>query len=248
MKPRKAPKREQTDPSVSEFARTAEIIERRDRPVREHRQKWKLWSRVFLVLTRKFPGAEIRDTVAAMVEVVGLLESLGASKILEDLASAQAILPTTHHAIRTMLAGGSASDVVSYLQDMPNEGVVRDRTCQEIAFNLPELLRSRLNPEKRVSEAAYATTDAQEAEGQPTPRAVVDPTDLVSLDQAAATVKLAKRSLERYKADMPPPSIKGGGGKPALWLWSGLRPWLEKTFERTLPERFPGRIDPQRLA
>jgi len=62
---------------------------------------------------------------------------------------------------------------------------------------------------------------------------------LVTLQQAAAMVNRSKRSLERLKPKMPPPSVQGGGGRPDEWAWSELRPWLEKEFERPLPERFP---------
>ncbi len=65
---------------------------------------------------------------------------------------------------------------------------------------------------------------------------------LVTLHQAAAMVNRVKKTLERYKKDdstMPQPRVSGGGGKPDEWAWAELRPWLEKTFERPLPERFP---------
>jgi hypothetical protein len=58
----------------------------------------------------------------------------------------------------------------------------------------------------------------------------------VTLDQAAALVNRNKRTLERKKKKMPAPAVKGGGGKPTEWIWSELRPWLEKEFGRRLPE------------
>jgi hypothetical protein len=68
----------------------------------------------------------------------------------------------------------------------------------------------------------------------------------VTLDQAAAIINRNKKTLERYLNDpsykkhkMPPPEVEGGGGKPHEWLWSTLRPWLEETFGRQLPDRFP---------
>ena len=68
--------------------------------------------------------------------------------------------------------------------------------------------------------------------------------DLVSLDQAAAAVHRGKRTLERRKTEgtLPPPASEGGGGKPDLWDWSTLRPWLEKEFGINLPQRFPGNL------
>jgi hypothetical protein len=62
----------------------------------------------------------------------------------------------------------------------------------------------------------------------------------VTLDKAAAMVGRSKKTLERYKRKMPAPTVKGGRGKPNEWLWSVIRPWLEKTFDRNLPKRFPG--------
>jgi hypothetical protein len=67
--------------------------------------------------------------------------------------------------------------------------------------------------------------------------------DLVTLDEAAAAVHRKKRALENYKkmGILPPPKVRGGGGKPALWDWKVIRPWLEANFEvGSLPEKFPG--------
>jgi hypothetical protein len=68
----------------------------------------------------------------------------------------------------------------------------------------------------------------------------------VTLDQAAAMVNRTKKTLMRYLNDpkykkhrMPKPDVKGGEGKPHEWRWTRLRPFLEKHFNRRLPERFP---------
>jgi hypothetical protein len=70
--------------------------------------------------------------------------------------------------------------------------------------------------------------------------------DLVNLDEAAAIVHRVKRTLEGYQQDktknMPMPYVQGGGGKPSLWKWNELRPWLEKTFVPDLPKRFPRNV------
>jgi hypothetical protein len=65
------------------------------------------------------------------------------------------------------------------------------------------------------------------------------PECLVNLAQAAAMVNLSKRSLERYKPKMPPPSAVGGKGRADQWEWRVIRPWLQTTFGHSLPERFP---------
>jgi hypothetical protein len=65
----------------------------------------------------------------------------------------------------------------------------------------------------------------------------------VTLDQMAASVNRDKKTLERRKArkgnPLPLPAVEGGGGKPDEWIWSEVRPWLEKEFARSLPERYP---------
>lgn len=68
----------------------------------------------------------------------------------------------------------------------------------------------------------------------------------VTLDQIAAMTNRSKKTLERHlhnpdsgRPRMPPPDVEGGGGKPHEWIWANVRPWLEATFSRFLPERFP---------
>jgi hypothetical protein len=76
--------------------------------------------------------------------------------------------------------------------------------------------------------------------GSMTPEAPAELPDLVTLDKAAAAVHRSKRTLERYKTKgtLPEPTIEGGGGKPALYDWKTLRPWLVKEFGVMLPERY----------
>lgn len=64
----------------------------------------------------------------------------------------------------------------------------------------------------------------------------------VTLDQSAAIVSRAKKTVERAinaDRDAPKPDIEGGGGRRHEWLWSRLRPWLENKHGRALPERYP---------
>jgi hypothetical protein len=61
----------------------------------------------------------------------------------------------------------------------------------------------------------------------------------------AALVQRCKSTLEKLKQrqdnPLPDPDIRGGGGKRDEWLWSRIRPWLEKEFDRRLPEKLPRR-------
>ena|SRR5581483_11146216 len=64
---------------------------------------------------------------------------------------------------------------------------------------------------------------------------------LITLDQIAAMVHRSKRTLQRCLTKMPDPRIPGGGGRPSMWAWSEVRPWLQEFYRTDLPERFPGR-------
>lgn len=71
----------------------------------------------------------------------------------------------------------------------------------------------------------------------PTPSST--PLDLITLDQAAALVRRSKDTLRRYAPEMPAPRVKGRGGKRSEWSYAEIRPWLETTFARKLPDAFP---------
>ena len=65
---------------------------------------------------------------------------------------------------------------------------------------------------------------------------------LVTLDQMAAIVSRQKSSLRHYREELPPPRVQGRRGQATLWAWAEVRPWLERTFARKLPERFPSLV------
>jgi len=65
------------------------------------------------------------------------------------------------------------------------------------------------------------------------------PIQYVTRSQFAAIVSRSPRTFERIK-DLPPPAIAGGMGKPSEWIWSDIKPWLERKFGRNLPDQFPG--------
>lgn len=64
---------------------------------------------------------------------------------------------------------------------------------------------------------------------------------LITLQQAAAMVSRSKKTLERRKTDskFPTPRVAGGGGKPDEYAWSEMRLYLEREFDRKMPEHFP---------
>ena len=62
---------------------------------------------------------------------------------------------------------------------------------------------------------------------------------LITLDQMAALCRMAKRSMERHRPRMPAPRIKGSNGRPSLWAWAEVRPFLVERFGLDVPERFP---------
>lgn len=103
---------------------------------------------------------------------------------------------------------------------------VRDavrRNGEEVKALRQELAGVEATKNQRVPPFAPPTPDEQ----------------LVTLDQIAARMRMSKRSLERYKKEMPPAVMRGRRGRTARWVWATIRPWLEETFGCQLPERFP---------
>lgn len=64
--------------------------------------------------------------------------------------------------------------------------------------------------------------------------------ELVTLSQAAALVHRGKRTLERWKSELPAPDVPGGNGQADRWYWQKLRPALMEKAGLMLPDRFPG--------
>ena len=110
----------------------------------------------------------------------------------------------------------------------PPEEPVRPATAADIAS-----LRARLD-QLRAELAALGRRLPANRGGTAGP-----PEQLVTLDQIAAMVHRSKRSLERYRKRMPVPRVRGRRGRPHLWAWAEVRPWLEATFDLRLPEQFP---------
>jgi hypothetical protein len=64
----------------------------------------------------------------------------------------------------------------------------------------------------------------------------------VTRDQIAAYVHRNKDTVADWFNNDPEalePAVEGGGGKRHEYLWSKVRPWLEKKSGRQLPECFP---------
>jgi len=106
-------------------------------------------------------------------------------------------------------------------------------------------------PHLKSTEAALVLADLIDTfldDRQPSDRDMAQPTAIpaaepqqvvhyIDLDQAAALVNRAKRTLENQitKGKFPPPAIQGSGGKKSEWLNSELKPWLENEYGRKLP-------------
>jgi hypothetical protein len=175
----------------------------------------------------------IDDCSGALREVYRLLAAADPSgwaparrKLLSCLAQMQALVeaPPVLHAIATE---GPDAAAAGYRGPGAADGW---RTVVDERHNLA---REALAGLKRVIE---------EQHGEAAP---VEPEQYVTLDQAAALVNRAKKTLERrlnrQGSDAPPPDVEGGGGRAHEWRWSALRPWLEQTYGKKLPERFPSR-------
>lgn len=98
--------------------------------------------------------------------------------------------------------------------------------------------------------AGWLDGDAPQPQGAASAGGVGEPQDpaagehhdyLVTLQQAAAMVSRSKKTLERRKTDskFPTPRVAGGGGKPDEYAWSEMRLYLEREFDRKMPEHFP---------
>lgn len=64
------------------------------------------------------------------------------------------------------------------------------------------------------------------------------PDQYVTLGQMAALISRSKHTVRKW-TDLPAPDVKGGGGKPDEWIYSKVRPYLEKKSGRKLPIRLP---------
>lgn len=118
---------------------------------------------------------------------------------------------------------------------------------QELAERLPPLPMS-LPPEGGISVGVSTAETNRRVGMMPAANGAGDGASpvlpqYVTLDQMAASVSRSKKALERAMnrtgSTMPRPDVEGGGGKPHEWLWSRIRPWLEKEYGRKLPEHFP---------
>jgi len=113
----------------------------------------------------------------------------------------------------------------------------------ELASMTAEMARLRSEVVRSREEMAALRLAVQAPEQQSLPfigRPLPPDEQLVTLDQMAAIVNRKKRALEHYRDQMPAPARKGRRGQAAEWRWADVRPWLEETFSRRLPEEFPG--------
>jgi len=91
---------------------------------------------------------------------------------------------------------------------------------------LPALSHNR--PSATLSEANGRSPEAPTENELP---------ELVTLSQAAILVGRTVDGLRHYRRKgMPRPYVEGKKGQPNEYLWSEMKPWLEKTFNRLVPD------------
>jgi hypothetical protein len=122
-----------------------------------------------------------------------------------------------------------------------HEGITVPELWEEVRQQVRSLLeqvRGKLDfpiatPRSLEEPASPAKTVRLEGDSQPTDELP----DLVTLDQAAALANRTVDGIRHYRrTGMPKPFVKGTKGKPNEYLWSEMRPWLETTFGRKIPE------------
>jgi hypothetical protein len=74
-----------------------------------------------------------------------------------------------------------------------------------------------------------------------TNRGAAEVPQYVTLAQCEGISRRKKRTLQadNTAGKLPAPNVRGGGGKPNQWLWTNIRPALEKLTGRSLPVRYP---------
>lgn len=87
--------------------------------------------------------------------------------------------------------------------------------------------------------------------GDPTPKELaslppavnpepIDPSQLVDIDQIGGAVMRSKRTMRRFRGEMPAPLYSSAGSAPDIWYWPHVRDWLALTFKLPkLPQRLP---------
>jgi hypothetical protein len=184
----------------------------------------------YLAVIQTFRTVETRKTLLKICEGLRALFAPG-SEVRYAWANVAPELLRELWAVMEKV-GGIVPPRPQALMDKPS---VSEPYIQEVleAINAIMLWCEAKGPEAAKSETS-ADSPATEEEKQ-----------YVTLDQAAARVERAKRTLEklikRKKNPLPDPDIQGSGGKASEWDWDKLRPWLEQEYGRVLPRRLPSR-------
>jgi hypothetical protein len=143
----------------------------------------------------------------------------------------------------TVLAAAAAAANAAHAAHPAAIAALVGVTAQELALAL-QIVRLVRELQTGIPAPGSAATLAT----APTPTPATTPPlhppgpQYVTLDQLAALVHRAKRSLENYRKVMPAPDIEGGGGRASMWDYtrSDVREWLSRTFGMLIPENFPG--------
>lgn len=135
------------------------------------------------------------------------------------------------------------------LADHPDDGNCFKRWCDafwQVDDLIPAILAKvgEQRPAPVEPEAiAEGESKSRAAEAQGKSNGVPDsPECYVTFTQMAAIVSRGKRTIRRLydSGDLPTPDVVGKRGKPHEFLWSRVRPALESSFGKLLPEVFPG--------
>lgn len=120
---------------------------------------------------------------------------------------------------------------------MPADREEKPATSADVEALLTEMEKVRAKVASLRGQPGWPAPGVSGAAPLPIPP---PPEQLVTLDQIGAIVHRSKRTMERYRSQMPAPRTRGRRGQPHLWAWAEVRPWLESPFGLRLPEHFPG--------
>jgi hypothetical protein len=151
-------------------------------------------------------------------------------------------------------------DAVNELSEL-HELIKADRPDLAKRFEVAVFIRNDLTPKEKANVVAGIAEELER--GQPFPNAkkhgknkrkpgrrrsrTPKARQYVKLDQIAAMVRRSKRTMQKLRKrklnPLPAPAIQGDRGKASELIWGDIRSWLEEEFSKSLPPKFPSRLD-----